>query len=532
MFCSFVISNADIILVNHIIVEISILGAALKKHKQHTVLIWVVYFVLIGLSLAIALTRGSEGMEPIYYMNIGIDLFGMIVISVIFLSCSFDPAADTVLMRYYKRLINVTFLGLLTDFLAWIVNGIPEFRNINLVANTLYYMCLPLGCYFFWRYVENMLKVDDRILSKVDLVLKYGMLAAVFMRALNVIFGFYFTVDENGIYARASLYPISMIYMFAVSIITMALIIGGRKKMERRQIVILVLYVVAPTAVGVLTMMKYGLSISYGVVTVVMLLMYCIINIEMSIKAISAEREMKLAASIQQSVLPKHDQAVSDKKQIDLYASMDCAREVGGDFYDYFLVDDDHLCVVMADVSDKGVPAALFMMNAKTTLHSYAMTGASPSEILSRSNEAICRNNTAEMFVTVWLGILELSTGKLTAANAGHEYPIFKNPDGEFELYKDRHGFVIGGMEGVSFKEYEMEFKPGTKMFLYTDGLAEAVDEENNMFGTDRVTAVLNEHCDSSAQEIIEAMRKSVSDFVKDTAPFDDMTMLCLEYRG
>ena len=128
------------------------------------------------------------------------------------------------------------------------------------------------------------------------------------------------------------------------------------------------------------------------------------------------------------------------------------AREVGGDFYDFFLIDEDHLCMVMADVSGKGIPAALFMMISKTILQSCAMLGVSVSEILEKTNEAICSNNQVEMFVTVWLGVLEISTGKLRAANAGHEYPVLKQPGGVFELVKDEHGFVIGGMEGISYK--------------------------------------------------------------------------------
>ena len=160
--------------------------------------------------------------------------------------------------------------------------------------------------------------------------------------------------------------------------------------------------------------------------------------------------ELSLATHIQAAMLPHIFPPFPDRTEFDIYATMDPAKEVGGDFYDFFLIDDDHLCLVMADVSGKGVPAALFMMASKIILQSCAMLGQSPAEILTKTNEAICSNNQEEMFVTVWLGILELSTGKLTAANAGHEYPVLKLPDGSFELLKDKHGFVIGGMEGVS----------------------------------------------------------------------------------
>ena len=242
--------------------------------------------------------------------------------------------------------------------------------------------------------------------------------------------------------------------------------------------------------------------------------------------------ELNLATKIQASMLPSHFPPFPDRTEFDIYASMDPAKEVGGDFYDFFLVDDEHLCLVMADVSGKGVPAALFMMASKIILANYAKMGKTPSEILTAANAAICSNNREDMFVTVWLGILDISTGRLTAANAGHEYPILMKPDGKFELYKDRHGFVIGGMAGLKYKEYTIDMKPGSKLFLYTDGVPEATDAEKQLFGTERMVAALNEKSDGSPQEILKTVRSSVDAFVKDAQQFDDLTMLCLEYKG
>ena len=145
---------------------------------------------------------------------------------------------------------------------------------------------------------------------------------------------------------------------------------------------------------------------------------------------------------------------------------------------------------------------------------------------------AICSNNREEMFVTVWIGILELSTGKLTAANAGHEYPVLKHPDGQFALYKDKHGFVLGGMDGMKYKEYEIQMLPGSKLFLYTDGVPEATDKDNNMFGIDRMLASLNKNPDGDAYDIMVTMRTDIDAFVKEALQFDDLTMMCLEYKG
>ncbi len=256
-----------------------------------------------------------------------------------------------------------------------------------------------------------------------------------------------------------------------------------------------------------------------------------------NLMSVTAEKEritteLSLATRIQADMLPNTFPAFADREDFDIFATMNPAKEVGGDFYDFFLIDDDHLGIVMADVSGKGIPAALFMMASKIVLANNAMLGKSPGEVLTATNDAISPNNREEMFVTVWMGILELSTGKLTAANAGHEYPVIKNGDGPFELFRDKHGFVIGGMAGIRYKEYELMLKPGEKLFLYTDGVPEATDAENTMFGIDRMLAALNEDADAAPTTILKNVRKHVDGFVGDAEQFDDLTMLCLEYKG
>lgn len=244
------------------------------------------------------------------------------------------------------------------------------------------------------------------------------------------------------------------------------------------------------------------------------------------------DTELSVAADIQLNMLPSEFPAFPERSEFDLYAVMDPAKEVGGDFYDFFLVDDDHLGMVMADVSGKGIPAALFMMASKIILQSCAMLGKSPAEILTMTNQAICSNNQEEMFVTVWVGILELSTGKLTAANAGHEYPVLMAPGGSYEIYKDKHGLVIGGMDGVRYKQYEILLEPGSRLFLYTDGVPEATKAGNELFGIERMIAALNTAKDSEPQAVLKTVRRAVDDFVQDAEQFDDITMLCMEYRG
>ena len=242
--------------------------------------------------------------------------------------------------------------------------------------------------------------------------------------------------------------------------------------------------------------------------------------------------ELHMANQIQFSMLPHVFPPFPDRPELDIYASMDPAKEVGGDFYDFFMIDDDHLCLVMADVSGKSVPAALFMMISKVILQSYAKVGQSVSEILNKTNEALCSNNKVEMFVTVWLGILEISTGRMTAANAGHEYPAIKRAGGLFELFRDKHGFIVGGLPKMKYKEYELQLNPGDKLFVYTDGVPEATSADNELFGTERMIDALNTDPNASCEQVLLNVRSAVDGFVKEAEQFDDLTMMCLEYKG
>ena len=242
--------------------------------------------------------------------------------------------------------------------------------------------------------------------------------------------------------------------------------------------------------------------------------------------------ELTLATKIQFAMLPHKFPPFPERNEFDLYAMMDPAREVGGDFYDFFMIDEDHLGLVMADVSGKGIPAALFMMVSKIILQSCAMLGKSPADILEKTNSALCYDNQVNMFVTAWVGILEISTGKLTASNAGHEYPAIKQNGGDFSLYKDKHGLAIGCMEGVRYTEYEISLKPGDKLFLYTDGVPEATDKAEKMFGTDRMIDSLNKNKDADPCLLLKNVRASVNSFAGDCEQFDDLTMMCLEYKG
>ena len=242
------------------------------------------------------------------------------------------------------------------------------------------------------------------------------------------------------------------------------------------------------------------------------------------------EQELEFARTIQDSALPKN--FVFPRSDFELYATMDPAKEVGGDFYDFFFVDQNKLALVIADVSGKGIPAALFMMRAKTTVRGLAESGKTPSEILYLANNTLCEGNDAGMFVTVWLGIIDLITGQMVCANAGHEYPVLMRAGSDYTLFKEKHGLALAAMEEVRFREYELKLEPGDRLFVYTDGIPEAIDEKVEQYGTDRLVDILNRLKEETMQETLPAVRADIVRFVCAAEQFDDITMLGFTYRG
>ena len=256
-----------------------------------------------------------------------------------------------------------------------------------------------------------------------------------------------------------------------------------------------------------------------------------------NLSTVTAEKErigaeLNIATQIQADMLPRIFPAFPERKEFDLYATMGPAKEVGGDFYDFFLVDDDHLALVMADVSGKGVPAALFMVIAKTLIKNRAQLGESPAEILKNVNEQLCEGNEAELFVTVWLAILEITTGKGVAANAGHEHPVLRRKDGSYELVTYRHSPAVATMEGLRFREHPFELHPGDRLFVYTDGVPEATNAKNELFGSERMLAALNADPDVPPEQLLRNVRAAIDAFVGDAPQFDDITMLGFSYFG
>ena len=244
------------------------------------------------------------------------------------------------------------------------------------------------------------------------------------------------------------------------------------------------------------------------------------------------DAELAFAKAIQHSALPTVHPLYDNRKEFDIFASMHTAKEVGGDFYDFYFIDEDHLAFLIADVSGKGIPAAMFMMRSKTIIKSYAESGMSVEEVFTLANEKLCEGNDAGMFVTAWMGILNIRNGKVLFANAGHNHPLVKHSDGTFEYLKSRAGFVLAGMEGVRYRKNELVLEPGDAIYLYTDGVTEATDLNEELYGEDRLHSILEKYKDETMEVICSEIKKDVDLFAGEAPQFDDITMLALKYNG
>ena len=471
----------------------------------------------------------------ILFIAIGIGVCGL---------CFLQISASIHLRKVVRRYFQVFFLLILIYITSHLARQLMDSIMGNSVRIALYAVTfIEMLVAGFMAYMMSILVMAVSMPENIVKSLRWALFALLCLHTVLLVGGafggliYYF--DEFNTYHRGPLYLLSNAGPLLMLIIDVVLLIRCPKTVDRRVRVAFWIYMIAPIIAIAVQSFSYGIQFIIFATVGSAFIMYVVIirnqtekYEEQRMQSSRIETELDMASSIQADMLPNIYPAFPERPEFDIYASMDSAKEVGGDFYDFFLVDEDHLCMVMADVSGKGVPAALFMMASKIILANNAMLGKSPAEILTDANASICANNREEMFVTVWLGILELSTGKLTAANAGHEYPVLQKANGKFELVKDKHGFVLGGMEGVRYKQYELLLEPGSKLFLYTDGVPEATDAKEELFGAERLLEALNEDIEASPESILKNVRAAVDGFVKEAEQFDDLTMLCLEYVG
>ena len=457
----------------------------------------------------------------------GVDTMGALICAALFYGCIKQNGDGSRIFRILIVLVCSCFT--VNEVMIYVLTAVPEHTVTGFIFCMLSKLLDLALIYLFYLYAKATLGFEGKFAKIVDKLIPVLLVVQLIIQLSNIFLPVTFFVNAEG-YHVTSIVLLEEVFLVVTSVLTTILIFMSKNPFHQKAAVLTFIFL--PLVEYVFLGGTFGEASQYGIVLMSLIVMYCVIFNFKSSKLAATETELNMATEIQTSMLPSTFPAFPDRSEFDIYASMDPAKEVGGDFYDFFLIDDDHLATVIADVSGKGVPAALFMMSSKILLNDHATIGGSPAEILERVNKLVYANNKAHMFVTVWLGILEISTGRLTSASAGHEYPMI-NVNGKYELLKDKHGLAIGAMPNSKYKDTEITLNKGDSVFVYTDGVAEATDANNELFGTDRTLEALNSiQAGVSQKEILAGVRSAVDAFVKEAPQFDDLTMLGLKYFG
>ena len=500
----------------------------IKEKEKITILIGLIFTIASGVFTMVLSSMFFVKNVKLdgYIFDAGVDMMGALACAALFFGCMHQVGSGA---RQFRGLIVLVSAGFAVNDLMYFTVSVKGYDTLTFASIMISKLIDLVMIFLFYQYVSVTLDFKGRFAGWFRKWIPVLMGVQFLITLTNLFHPLTFKFFEKGTYEPTAFSWVEDIFLITVSLITTILIV--KSEGPRNQKAAALTFIFLPIAMYLLMGGTFGNAAQYGMVLMSLIIMYCIIFNYNSSKLASTQTELNMATEIQTSMLPSIFPAFPDRPEIDLYASMDPAKEVGGDFYDFFMIDDDHLGIVIADVSGKGVPAALFMMISKTVVKNYALLGLSASEILMKSNDSLNSQNTAKMFVTTWIGILEISTGKMTCANAGHEYPAILH-DGRFELLKDKHGLVLGAMAGVPYKEYEIQLEKGDKIFVYTDGVPEATSASDELYGTDRMIDALNSNIEANPEEVLINVRASVDAFVGNAEQFDDLTMVCLEYKG
>ena len=507
------------------------LSTFLNKRKWIIPALFIHMCVLLVAAIVFIEIRRLNETPVEFAFSIGGELCAMAI--AIMITTSILPAhkRQSGYIRIFVTLLTIGCSVLFFDTAQMLVDGIPELIQLNKVLCICVFISSAFFYYFFFLYASLALKCEGKMMDIISVVGAFLLFITSLLPFINYFYPLYFTIDEaTGIYARnTDTWWISQIFSCYAVLSTFVAIFFSKESISTKLVItaFAALPVIALGAGGY----KYGVSVQFTAMMASLVLIYAFIFSKNERVLYSTNKELGVASTIQQQTLPANFPAFPDRKDFDIYASMTPAKEVGGDFYDFFLIDDSHLGLVIADVSDKGIPAALFMMASRIMARNYALLKLSPKDVLTAVNRQICDESGADMFVTIWFGVLDLKTGLLTATNAGHEKPVIKQPDGHFQIIKDKHNFVVGWDKNTKYSEYQIQLQKGARIFVYTDGVPES-SNGTERFGTDRMLQTLNENENSSPEIIIKEMSNAISKFVGKQDQFDDTTMLCVEYKG
>lgn len=485
----------------------------------------------------------TDTMFEISFVNL-INLFfiamGIGVCSLCYLQITSSTHLREDVRRYFQLFFLLIILYIMLHLTRQMLDGIPG-GGVRIALYTITYLeVLAAGFMSFMMSVLILAASQDGVIDRRMLLILWGLLGIhILILTAGQFGGFIYHFDDQNVYHRSSLYLLSNIAPLVMLLIDAWLLIRFRDNINSRVRRAFWVYVIAPVIAIIAQSAFYGVQFIIFATVGAAVNMFSAIIRNLNERFLAQQEasarigaELSMATDIQASQLPRLFPAFPNRPEFDVFASMTPAKEVGGDFYDFFLVDDDHVGLVMADVSGKGVPAALFMMISRVLIKAHLQNGESPGETLQNVNDQLCEGNDAQLFVTVWLCVLEISTGKGVAANAGHEHPALCRAGEKYGLSIYRHSPAVAAIEGMKFREHSFMLNPGDSVFVYTDGVTEATNAREELFGTGRLTDALNINPEAAPDETLSNVLGRINAFVAGAEQFDDITMMCLRYNG
>lgn len=478
---------------------------------------------------------GFSDFDKISIVNSGIEVGTLLASILLLASCLLDKRQSSRDRHLFLALVLINYLEAGLDLLGYFVGGKPEYRTFMMIAMVVMYALNFLLGYVLLDYMITYLDLcEERVARTVKNICAFFMAAGVFFSFLNLWFPVFFWIDENGIYSRTIFYPFGdSVYVVMVTLMGVGLAQYYKRRLTGTQITAVFAYALIIDIFSVSTQFM-GYYISNGINLVMYLIMYIRYDVQNASKGVDTERELNAAKKIQDSMLPKLLPNVVNVPEYDLYAVNMPAEEVGGNFYDFFALDDENVVLVVGDVVGKGVGAALFMAVIKTMIDTRCRPGVRPSEVLFHVNKLINESNVQKMSVGIWLGFLNKKTGLLIYVNAGLGRQAFLKKDigDEFEFRNEITASMLDGQSSSEYRDNEVMLLPGDRLFLFTEGVPLAKRNDGREFGYKALLDVLNQNKERTSEELCLEMKYSIERFTSGAILTEDITMLGFTFRG